>query len=102
MRAILFKKVLIKSITLLFSVFLWGQPSLGCDDWRWDGTSHLEPEVGRAYNEFDSGLVPILFKGESTPLSAVSLHLDPHRGYHDPAEPDGSLSLLRLRSVPER
>lgn len=35
MRTILFKKVLIKSITLLFSVLVWGQPALGCNDWQY-------------------------------------------------------------------
>jgi hypothetical protein len=102
MREILFKKVLIKSIALLFSVLVWGQPALGCDDWRWDGTCDLTPEIEKVYGNFDNVVIPILFKGASTPLSVVSLHLDPHRAYHDPAEPDGSQSLLRLRSVPER
>ena len=102
MRAIFFRKVLIKGVTLLFSVLVWGQPSLGCNDWRWDRTCNLKPEFEREYNHFDNVLVPMLSKGESTPISVVSLHLDPHRVYHDPAEPDGFLSLLRLRSVPER
>ena len=102
MRAILFKKVVIKSITLLFSVLVWGQPALGCGDWGWDRTCDLRPEIEKVYGDFDNHLIPILFKGESTPLLVVSLHLDPHRAYHDPAEPDGSQSLLRLRSVRAR
>ena len=102
MRAILFKKVLVKSITLVFSVLVWGQPALGYDDWRCDRTCDLRPEIEKMYGDFDNDLVPILFKDESTPLSVVSSHLDPHRAYHDPAEPDGSQSLLRLRSVRAR
>ena len=102
MRAIFFRKVLIKSITLLFSVLVWGQPALGCDDWPWGRTCDLRAETERVCGNFDNDLVPILFKGESTPLSAVSLHLDPHRAYHDPAEPDGSQSPLQLRSVRAR
>lgn len=102
MRAVLFKKVVIKSITLLFSVLVWGQPALGCDDWRRDRTCDLRPEIEKVYGDFDNDLIPILFKGESTPLLVVSLHLDPHRATHVPAEPDGSQSLLRLRSVRAR
>jgi len=102
MREILFKKVVIKSFTLLFSVLVWGQPALGCDDWQRDQTCNLRPEIEKAYGDFDNDLVSILFKDESTPLSVVSLHLDPHRVTHEPAEPDGSQSLLRLRFVRER
>ena len=102
MRAVLFKKVVIKSITLLFSVLVWGQPALGCDDWRRDWTCDLRLEIEKVYGDFDNDLVPILFKGESTPLSVVSLHLDPHRANHEPAGPDGSQSLQRLRSVRAR
>lgn len=102
MREILFKKVLIKSITLVFSVLVWGQPALGCDDWGLDRPHDLKPESERLYSGDDSDLLPLLFMGESTPLSVVSLRLDPHKAYHDPAEPDESLNPLRLRSVPER
>ncbi len=102
MREILFKKVLIKSITLLFSVLVWGQPALGCDDWGGSRPQDLKPEIERVYSDDNPNLVPVVFMGESTPLSVVSLRLDPHKAYHDPAEPDGSLSPPRLRSVPER
>ena len=102
MRAILFKKVLIKSITLLLSVLVWGQPALGCDGSQWDRTCDLRPEIEKVYGDFDNDLGPILFKGESTPLSVVSSQLDRHRACHGPGEPDGSLSLPRWRSVPER
>ena len=102
MRPVLFKKVVIKSITLLISVLVWGQPALGCDDWRRDRTCDLRLEIEKVYGDFDNDPVPILFKDESTPLSVVSSHLDPHRAYHDPAEPDGSQSLLRLRSARAR
>jgi hypothetical protein len=58
MRAIFFRKVLIKSIALLFSVLVWGQPALACDDWRWDQTCNLRPEIGRVYDDFDNDRVP--------------------------------------------
>jgi len=58
MRAIFFRKVLIKSITLLFSVLVWGQPALGCDDWWLDHTCNLKPEIGRVYDNFDNDLIP--------------------------------------------
>lgn len=58
MRAIFFRKVLIKSITLLFSVLVWGQPALGCDDWRWDQTSDVKPEIKRMHGHFDNDLTP--------------------------------------------
>ena len=64
MRAILFKKVLIKSITLLVSVLVWGQPALGCDDWQRDRTCDLRPEIEKGYGDFDIDLVPILSKDE--------------------------------------
>lgn len=102
MRAVLFRKVVIKSITLVFSVLVWGQPALGWDHLRWDRACDLKPEIEKAYGDSANNLVPMLFKDESTPISVVSLRLDRHRACHDPAEPDGSLSLLRLRSVPER
>jgi hypothetical protein len=102
MRVVLFKKVVIKSITLLFSVLVWGQPALGCDGLQWDRTYDLRSEIEKVYGDFDNDLIPTLFKGESTPLSVVSLHLDPHRANHEPAELDGSQSLQRLRSVRAR
>ena len=58
MRAIFFRKVLIKSITLLFSVLIWGQPALGCNDWRWDQTSNVKREIGRVYDNFNNDLLP--------------------------------------------
>ena len=61
MRAVLFKKVVIKSITLLFSVLVWGQPVLGCDGSQWDRTSDLRPEIEKVYGDFDNDLIPILF-----------------------------------------
>jgi len=60
MKAIFFRKVLIKSITLLFSVLVWGQPALGCDDSRWDRTYNLKPEVERVYDDYENDLAPIL------------------------------------------
>ncbi len=42
MRAILFKKVLIKSVTILFSVLVWGQPALGCKDWQYGRACDFE------------------------------------------------------------
>jgi hypothetical protein len=60
MREILFKKVLIKSITLLFSVLVWGQPALGCDDWQWDRTCDLKLEIEKGHSDFDNDLIPIL------------------------------------------
>jgi hypothetical protein len=102
MRETLFKKVLIKSITLLFSVLVWGQPALGCDDRRMDQASDLRPEIKKGYGAVDNGLAPILFEDESTPASVVSLRLNPSRAYHEPAQPDRSQSLLRLRSARER
>jgi hypothetical protein len=102
MRAVLFKKVVIKSITLLFSVLVWGQPALGCHGSQWDRTYDLRFEIEKVYGDFDNDPIPILFRGESTPLSIVSLHLDPHRATREPAGPDGSQSLLRLCSVRAR
>jgi hypothetical protein len=61
MRAVLFKKVVIKSITLLFSVLVWGQPVLGCDDWRRDRTCDLRPEIEKVYGDFDNDLIPYSF-----------------------------------------
>lgn len=58
MRAIFFRKVLIKSITLLFSVLVWGQPVLSCDDWQWDQTGNGKPEIVKVYGNFDTDLVP--------------------------------------------
>ncbi len=49
MRAVLFKKVVIKSITLLFSVLVWGQPALGCDGSQRDRTCDLRPEIEKVY-----------------------------------------------------
>ena len=72
MREFLLKKVVIKSITLLFSVLVWGQPALGCDNWRRDRICDLRPEIGKMYNDFDNDLLPILLKDESTPLSVAS------------------------------
>jgi hypothetical protein len=60
MRAIFFRKVLIKSITLLFSVLVWGQPALGCNDSRWGRTCNLNPEVERVYDDYENDLAPIL------------------------------------------
>jgi hypothetical protein len=60
MKALLFKKVLIKSITLLFSVLVWGQPALGCDDWRRGPTCDLRLEVERVYGDFDNDVISIL------------------------------------------
>jgi hypothetical protein len=60
MREILFKKVLVKSITLLFSVLVWGQPALGCDDWWRDRIWDLRPEIEKAYGSFDNDVIPIL------------------------------------------
>ena len=51
MRAILFRKVLIKSITLLFSVLVCGQPALGCVDWRWDRACNLESEIEDGFTQ---------------------------------------------------
>ena len=65
MTEILFRKLLIKSITLLFSVLVWGQPALGFDDCRWERTCDLRPEIEKGYGGFDNGLVPIFFEGES-------------------------------------
>lgn len=64
MRAILFKKVLIKSFTLLVSVLVWGQPALGCDDWQRDRTYDLRPEIEKGVGDVDIDLVSILFKDE--------------------------------------
>ena len=93
MREFLFRKVVIKSITFLFSVLIWGQPALGCDDWRRDRICDLIPEIEKMCNDLDNDLLPILFTDEFTPLSASSLHLDLHRAHHEPAGPDRSQSL---------
>ena len=102
MREFLFRKVVIKSITFLFSVLIWGQPALGCDDWRRDRICDLVPEIEKMCNNLDNDLLPILFMDELTPLSVSSLHPDLHRAHHEPTGSDGSQSLLRLRSVRER
>jgi hypothetical protein len=47
MKGFFFRKLLIKSITLVFSVLVWGQPALGYDHWQWDRTCKLEFEIGR-------------------------------------------------------
>jgi hypothetical protein len=60
MREILFKKVLVKSVTLLFSVLVWGQPALGCDDWRQDRICDLRPEVERLCGDFGNDMIPLL------------------------------------------
>jgi len=64
MREILFKKVVIKSITLLFSVLVWGQPALSYDDWRRDQTSNSRLEIEKVYGDFDIHLIPVLSKDE--------------------------------------
>jgi hypothetical protein len=64
MREILFKKVVIKSITLLFSVLVWGQPALGFDDWRRDRACDLRTEIERGYGDFDIDLIPALSMDE--------------------------------------
>jgi len=61
MREILFKKIIIKSITLLFSVLVWGQPALGCDDWQRDRVCDLIPGVQEIFNDFDEELLPNSF-----------------------------------------
>ena len=82
MREMLFRKVLIKSVTLLFSILVWGQPALGCDDWLWERTWDLGPEVEKLDVDLDSDLFRIIFEEESTPISVVSLRFDPHEAYH--------------------
>ena len=52
MREILFKKFVIKSITLLFSVLVWGQPALGCNDWQSDRIYDPSPVIEKIYNGF--------------------------------------------------
>jgi hypothetical protein len=61
MREILFKKFLVKSLTLLFSVLVWGQPALGREDLRWEWkTCYGHPEIESVYVDLDEDLVHIL------------------------------------------
>jgi len=64
MREILFKKVVIKSITLLFSVLFWGQPALGCDNWQRDQTCDSSFEIKKVYGDFDIDLISALSMDE--------------------------------------
>jgi hypothetical protein len=56
MREFLFRKVVIKSITLLFSVLVWGQPALGCNNWRQDRICDLRLEIEKMDHDFDNNL----------------------------------------------
>jgi hypothetical protein len=61
MREILFKKVVIKSIALLFSVLVWGQPALGYGDWRRDQTCGSRFEIEKVYSDFGKDLISYFF-----------------------------------------
>lgn len=59
MSEMILRKAFVKSVTLLFSVLVWGQPALGCDDSQWNRACYVEPEIESVHVDFDNNLVLI-------------------------------------------